>query len=78
MKKTDFQDGLDEVVHEFAQGLADECKEEPGMDEEELECGLAAALINAAARIMVRRGSSMPEVLGLVKDHAAALRVGTN
>lgn len=73
MKNANFQDGLNDVVHAFAQGLADECREEPGMDAEELECGLAAALINAAALIMVRRGSSLPEVLELVRDHAAVL-----
>lgn len=74
----DFQVGLNGVVSAFAQGIADECKGEPGVDQAEVDCGLSAALINAAAEIMLRRGSSIDDVLSLVADHVAALKLGVH
>lgn len=70
----DFQSALNDVVSAFAEGISDECKDKPGVDKAEVDCGVAAALINAAALITVRRGGSVQDVLDMVRDHAEALR----
>lgn len=74
----EFQDKLNDVVSAFAEGVTDECRAVGGLDAEELDSGMAAALINAAAAIMLRRGSKLDDVFSLVEDHAAALRPGVH
>lgn len=69
-----FQDGLNGVMASFAQGVADECHDHMTARKEDIECGVAAALINAAANIMLRNGCQESEVLEVVRQHLSELR----
>lgn len=67
-----YQEGLNEVVSAFAEGVVSEAAKQTGL--EDAESSVVAALIDTAVAMMLRRGMAQEDISQVIENHAHLLR----